>query len=54
LPEVAHVEIRAADRAIAEMIGLGFGHIVSVDGSIARDHGISTIGMIGGGLSFVM
>jgi hypothetical protein len=35
LSQVAHVEQRSADRAIAEMIGLGFGNAVGVDASIA-------------------
>jgi hypothetical protein len=34
LSQVAHVEQRSADRAIAEMIGLGFGNTVGVDASI--------------------
>ena len=29
--EIAHVEQRPADRAIAEMIGLGFGDAVRID-----------------------
>jgi hypothetical protein len=31
LSQVAHVEQRSADRAIAEMIGLGFGNAVGVE-----------------------
>jgi hypothetical protein len=33
LPEVAHVQIRTADRAIPEMVSLGFGDAVSVEAS---------------------
>jgi len=36
LSQVAHVEQRSADRAIAEMIGLGFGNAVGVDGLDGR------------------
>jgi hypothetical protein len=38
LVEIAHVEIRSADRAIAEMIGLGFGDAIRIETGIARDH----------------
>jgi hypothetical protein len=38
LPEVPHVEMRPADLAITEVIGLGFSDTVSVNAGIARDH----------------
>jgi hypothetical protein len=38
LAKVAHVDQRTADRAIAEMIDLGFCDAVSVDAGIAWDH----------------
>jgi hypothetical protein len=34
LPKVPHVEIGTADRAIAEMIGLGFRDAVRIDAKI--------------------
>jgi hypothetical protein len=34
LVEIAHVEIRPADRAISEMIGLGFGNAVGIEAVI--------------------
>jgi hypothetical protein len=37
LPEVAHVDQRATDRAIAEMIGLGLGDAVGIDAAIFSD-----------------
>jgi hypothetical protein len=38
LPEATHVDQRATDPAIAEMIDLGFCDAVSVDAGIARDY----------------
>jgi|SRR5882757_1836680 hypothetical protein len=39
LTEVAHVEIRPADRAIAEMIGLRFYGVIGIEAGIARNVG---------------
>src|ERR1700751_4186483 len=44
LTEIAHVEIGPADRAIAEMIGLGFGDAISVNAGVAsnRNHSMTS------------
>jgi hypothetical protein len=46
--QVPHVNQRTAHRAIAELIVLGFGHTISVDAVMARDHGFASTGLTGG------
>jgi hypothetical protein len=48
LPEIPHVELCPADRAISEMIGLGFGDHVRIDAGTARDYELSSFDLVGG------